>query len=146
MLSPQASVSATPQIAEAAPPAACIPGVEEHRITINGVQWRYLRAGSGPALLLIHGLMGYSWSWRFNLCELAQNFTVIAADLPGCGFSQRGDCLSGSLESDADGLISLMDALGVGEFNVVGSLPEAALRWFSPGCWRNAACYIAARA
>ncbi len=102
-------------------PAAYISGVEEHRITINGIEWRYLRAGSGPALLLVHGLMGYSWSWRFNLRELAQNFTVYAPDLPGTGFSQRADCLTGSLESDADGLISLTDALGVADFYLLGS-------------------------
>jgi len=103
------------------PPAAHIPGVEEHRITLNGVEWRYLSAGSGPALLLIHGLMGYSWSWRFNMGKLAKHFTVYAPDLPGCGFSQRSDHLCGSLESDADGLIALMDALGVTQFHLLGS-------------------------
>ncbi len=123
MLSPQPSVSTSSatKIAEDIPAAAHIPGVEEHRITINNVEWRYLRAGSGPALLLIHGLMGFSWSWRFNLRELAQHFTVYAPDLPGTGFSQRADCLPGSLESDADGLISLMDALGVDQFHLLGS-------------------------
>ena len=122
MLSPQSPVSSNPapKIGDV-PPAAHIPGVEEHRITINGIEWRYLRAGSGPALLLVHGLMGYSWSWRFNLRELAQNFTVYAPDLPGCGFSQRDDSVCGSLESDADGLISLMDALGVDQFHLLGS-------------------------
>ena len=123
MLSPLPPVSSDPstRIFEAVPAEAYIPGVEEHRITINGIEWRYLRAGSGPALLLVHGLMGYSWSWRFNLRELAQNFTVYAPDLPGTGFSQRADCLTGSLESDADGLISLMDALGVDQFYLLGS-------------------------
>ena len=72
------------------PAAAHILGVEEHRLTVNAIEWRYQRAGSGPALLLVHGLMGYSWSWRFNLRELAQHFTVYAPDLPGTGFSQRG--------------------------------------------------------
>jgi pimeloyl-ACP methyl ester carboxylesterase len=103
------------------PAAAHIPGVEEHRITINGVEWRYLRAGSGPALVLIHGLMAYSWSWRFNIQELARNFTVYAPDLPGCGFSQRDDSLPGSLESDADGVIALMDALRVQQFYLLGT-------------------------
>lgn len=122
MLSPQ-STSAIPdrQLDEATPEVAHIPGVEEHRITLNGIEWRYLRAGSGPALLLVHGLMGFSWSWRFNLRELARDFTVYAPDLPGCGFSQRSDELSGSLESDAEGLISLMDALGVDQFHLLGS-------------------------
>ncbi len=101
--------------------AARIPGAEEHQITINGLTWRYLRAGSGAPLLLVHGLLAYSWSWRFNIRELAQNFTVYAPDLPGCGFSQRSDSLTGSLESDADGLISLMDHLGVDQFNLLGN-------------------------
>ncbi|MFZ0704501.1 MAG: alpha/beta fold hydrolase [Candidatus Korobacteraceae bacterium] len=123
MLSPQSPVLAEPglNVGEAVPADACIPGVEEHRITLNGIEWRYLRAGSGPALLLIHGLMGYSWSWRFNLRELARNFTVYAPDLPGTGFSQRADSLSGSLESDAEGLLLLMDHLGADQFDLVGS-------------------------
>lgn len=103
------------------PKAAYIPGAEEHRLTVNGLSWRCLRAGSGPALLLLHGLMGYSWSWRFNLRELAQSFTVYAPDFPGCGFSQRADSAAGSLESDAEGLIALMDHFGVDHFKLVGS-------------------------
>ncbi len=103
------------------PEAARIPGAEEHRITINGITWRYLSAGSGPPLLLVHGLLGYCWSWRFNIRELARNFTVYAPDLPGTGFSQRSDSLTGTLEGDAEGLLALMDQLGVGEFSVIGS-------------------------
>ncbi len=103
------------------PSAARIPDVEECHIEIDGITWRYLRAGSGPPLLLVHGLMGYSWSWRFNMRELAQNFTVYAPDLPGCGFSQHADSLAGTLESDADGLIRLMDRLGAGEFHLLGT-------------------------
>ncbi len=101
--------------------AALIAGAEEHQVTINGFSWRYLRAGSGPPLLLVHGLLGYSWSWRFNIRELAQNFTVYAPDLLGCGFSQRADGLTGSLESDAEGLISLMDHLGAQQFHLLGT-------------------------
>jgi pimeloyl-ACP methyl ester carboxylesterase len=123
MLSPQAAVSASARgkTGEAVPAEAQISGVEEHRVTIDSIEWRCLRAGSGPALLLIHGLMGYSWSWRFNLRELAQDFTVYAPDLPGTGFSQRSDSLTGSLESDAEGLISLMDIFGVERFHLLGS-------------------------
>jgi pimeloyl-ACP methyl ester carboxylesterase len=123
MHSRQLAVSLDPRDggAFATPAAVQIPGVEEHYVTVNGVEWRYLRAGSGPALVLVHGLMAYSWSWRFNIRDLAQNFTVYAPDLPGCGFSQRADSLPGSLESDADGLISLMDALGVNQFYLLGT-------------------------
>src|SRR5262245_30161061 len=47
----------------------------------------YRSAGSGPPLLLVHGLMTTSYSWRYNLAELATHFQVIAVDLPGCGHS-----------------------------------------------------------
>ncbi len=50
---------------------------------------RYLCAGSGPPLVLIHGLLGYSFSWRHNWEALARHFTVYAVDLLGIGFSDR---------------------------------------------------------
>jgi len=50
---------------------------------------RYLSAGSGPPLLLVHGLLGYSFSWRFTIPALAQHATVYAIDLLGTGFSDR---------------------------------------------------------
>ena len=75
----------------AIPEVAKIPGTEECSVTLDGVRWRYLHAGSGPPLLLIHGFMAYSFSWRFNMEALSQHFSVYAIDLPGCGFSQRTD-------------------------------------------------------
>ncbi|MEZ4369471.1 MAG: alpha/beta hydrolase [Polyangiaceae bacterium] len=43
------------------------------------------KLGSGPPLLLIHGLMTSSYSWRYVLTPLAERFTVYAPDLPGAG-------------------------------------------------------------
>jgi pimeloyl-ACP methyl ester carboxylesterase len=103
------------------PAAARVQGAEEHQVTIDNVAWRYLRCGSGPPLVLLHGLMGYSWSWRFNMQELGEYFTVYAPDLPGCGFSQRADCLTGSLESDAEALLKFLDHLGITKFNLLGT-------------------------
>ncbi len=45
------------------------------------------RAGSGPPLLLVHGMMTSSYSWRYVVEELSQHFEIIAPDLPGCGRS-----------------------------------------------------------
>ena len=67
------------------PAIARVDGVEDCSAVINGLRWRYLHAGSGPALLLVHGFMGYSFSWRFVTQELARHFSVYAVDLPGCG-------------------------------------------------------------
>lgn len=103
------------------PPLTHIPGASEHEASVDGVRMRYWYAGSGPALLLIHGFMGYSFSWRFNVQELARNFSVYAIDLPGCGFSPRDGRLPGTLASDAEAALGLMDQLGVRQFDLLGT-------------------------
>ena len=81
---------------------------------------RYLTAGSGRPLLLIHGLMGYSFSWRFNLPELSRHATVYAVDLLGMGFSERCD-MDCSLRAIAQYLVRFLDQLKVGEFDLLGT-------------------------
>ena len=56
---------------------------------VNGLRIRFAHAGSGPALVLVHGLLGYSFSWRQVIPSFAEHFEVFALDLPGSGFS---DC------------------------------------------------------
>src|SRR5580704_12959932 len=45
-------------------------------------------AGSGPPLLLVHGLMTTSYSWRYVIEPLARRYRLVIPDLPGCGRSQ----------------------------------------------------------
>ena len=106
---------------EAVPEIARIPGAEERTVTLDGVTWRYWHAGSGPALLLIHGFMGYSFSWRFNVEPLSQHFSVYAMDLPGCGFSQRTEGPECTLAGDAEGMLRFMDQVGIQDADIVGS-------------------------
>ena len=103
------------------PEIARIRGAEEHEAQLDDVTCRYLTAGSGPALLLIHGFMGYSFSWRFNIEPLAQQFSLYAVDLPGCGFSQRSDRLKGTLHGDAETLLHFLDYAGIERANVLGT-------------------------
>ncbi len=103
------------------PEAARIAGAEERSVTIDGVTWRYWHAGSGPPLLLIHGFIGYSFSWRFNVEPLARDFSVYAMDLPGCGFSQRTHDSECTLAGDAERMVRFMDRLGIQEADVLGS-------------------------
>ncbi len=57
------------------------------------VQWpqdrttpiRVRKHGAGPPLLLVHGLMTSSYSWRYAIEELGKSFTCYAPDLPGAG-------------------------------------------------------------
>ncbi len=77
-------------------------------VTHNGLKITYRRAGSGDALVLLHGGFGFdSRAWHPQLDELADEFTVVAWDAPGCGGSQDppvwfrmadyADCLAGFL-------------------------------------------------
>lgn len=62
-------------------------GFTEGRVTISDAQLHYVRGGSGPALVLLHG-WPQTWSeWRLVMPQLAARHTVIAFDLPGLGTS-----------------------------------------------------------
>ena len=106
---------------EPVPEVARIPGAEERSVAIDGVTWRYWCAGSGPPLLLVHGFLGYSFSWRFNVEPLSRYFSVYAMDLPGCGFSQRTEAAQYTLAGDAEAFMRFMDHLGIQQADIVGS-------------------------
>lgn len=61
--------------------------IHEHEVELRSARTRFREAGQGFPLVLIHGLMGYSFSWRKNIAALAQHFRVLALDLAGCGRS-----------------------------------------------------------
>ena len=82
---------------------------------------RYLQAGSGPPLILLHGLMGYSFSWRFTIPALARHATVYALDQIGTGFSDRPAELDCRLCAMADRLFKFLDAVGVSSFDLLGT-------------------------
>ena len=82
---------------------------------------RYLRAGSGPPLILVHGLMGYSFSWRFTIPALSRHATVYAIDQQGTGFSDRPENLDCRLRSIAERFLRFLKAIGVSSFDLLGT-------------------------
>jgi pimeloyl-ACP methyl ester carboxylesterase len=94
---------------------------EECWMPIDGARMRYLRAGSGPPLILLHGLLGYSFSWRFTLPALAPYATVYALDLLGAGFSDRPHGLDHSMRATAQRVLRFADNLGLGRFDLLGT-------------------------
>jgi pimeloyl-ACP methyl ester carboxylesterase len=57
--------------------------------TIYGVKINYLEVGSGPVVILLHGLGGNATNWAFNTNALAQKFRVIVPDQVGFGRSGK---------------------------------------------------------
>jgi pimeloyl-ACP methyl ester carboxylesterase len=95
------------------------PTLELRHIQIHGHRVGYRSAGSGPVLVLIHGMAGSSATWRHVVPALAEHFTVVAPDLAGHGASEkpRGDY---SLGAFASGVRDLLLALGHDRATLVG--------------------------
>lgn len=60
-------------------------------VDVLGNTIHYYEQGSGSSLVLIHGMFGDHTDWEPALDSLAQNFRVIAPDLPGFGLSDKPD-------------------------------------------------------
>ena len=96
-----------------------LPG-ESRDITINGIRVRYVEAGHGPPVLLIHGLGVSAATWRDNMAALAKRHRVYAVDLPGHGDSEIPD-ISYESASMVDFVRELIAALGHQQIALVGS-------------------------
>ena len=61
--------------------------VEEQKIEVEGLPTRYLAAGEGPPLLLLHGVGDNALDWQWVMPALASTYRLYAPDLPGSGGS-----------------------------------------------------------
>ncbi len=88
-------------------------------VTIHGHRRAYVRAGSGPALLLLHGLGCDHTTWDPVIETLSRRYTVIAPDLLGHGQSDkpRADYTLGGF---ANGMRDLLTVLGIEKVTVIG--------------------------
>ena len=93
--------------------------LELRELTLHGHRLAYRQAGSGPVLVLIHGITSDSDTWRRVMPYLARRFTVLAPDLIGHGGSAkpRGDY---SLGAHASVVRDLLLALGHDRATFVG--------------------------
>jgi pimeloyl-ACP methyl ester carboxylesterase len=94
--------------------------VEESTVLVDGMHLYYCKAGRGPALVLVHGLVGSSGNWDQNIQFLAKFRTVYALDLANMGYSDRVVGINPGLEAAADRLAAVMDALGIQRADVAG--------------------------
>jgi 4,5:9,10-diseco-3-hydroxy-5,9,17-trioxoandrosta-1(10),2-diene-4-oate hydrolase len=92
----------------------------EESVVVQGVRLHYSRAGSGPALVLLHGIVGSARNWDRNIEFLARFRTVYALDLANSGASERVTGLDASLEATADRVTAWMDALEIDVADIGG--------------------------
>lgn len=84
------------------------------------IQVRMLGDAGRPPLLLVHGFMTSSYSWRYVVAALAEHYTVYAPDLPGAGRSGKPDT---SYHPDrlAAAIDAIIDALEIRGTRVIGN-------------------------
>jgi pimeloyl-ACP methyl ester carboxylesterase len=94
-------------------------GLEARYEIVDGHRLRYVRAGSGPAVVLVHGFASSLYTWKDVIPALAAGHDVVALDLPGFGQSDQPADLS--FEDFPRAVLGLMDLLGIGKATLVGN-------------------------
>jgi magnesium chelatase accessory protein len=85
-----------------------------------GIRWHVQQAGCGPWLLLIHGTGASTHSWRDLLPILAQEYTVLAVDLPGHGFTDQVNAARSSISGMSDSVSALLRTMRLSPRYCVG--------------------------
>ena len=98
-------------------------GFQTAQRQVNGVHIAYRIGGSGPGLLLIHGHPQTHVIWHKVAEQLAEHFTVVAADLRGYGDSEKPEAVADhsnySKREMARDSLALMRSLGFEQFSVL---------------------------
>jgi pimeloyl-ACP methyl ester carboxylesterase len=93
--------------------------IESLKLNVNGSQAHYLKAGSGPPVVLIHGGASDSRDWMGTLAALSHRYSLYAPDLIGFGLSDRNK--DGYYLSDfTEFILGFMETLGLEHPVLVG--------------------------
>jgi len=96
-------------------------GVRSARVQAGPWRLRYLETGSGPPLVLVHGLASSATQdWGRLIAPLGRRFHVYAPDLPGFGESERPATADYSIPMQVEAVRAFMQAVGVGRARVAG--------------------------
>jgi pimeloyl-ACP methyl ester carboxylesterase len=91
-------------------------------VAARGARIRFVEAGSGPPLILVHDYLASRVAWDDVLPQLAENFHVIALDLPGFGESEKPSPNRYRYDFDgfSESVIDLVAALGLTRVSLCG--------------------------
>ena len=104
-------------------PAVALADATGRFVAVEGLQTYVMETGppEGPAVVLVHGLGGSTFSWRETIDPLADDgYHVIAFDLPGFGLTDKPLTYDYGHPHQADFTAHLLDALNVSTATLVG--------------------------
>ena len=94
-------------------------GIENLQTDVNGCRAHYLKAGSGPPVVLLHGGASDSRDWLPTMTALSQRYTLYAPDLLGFGQNERNS--EGYYLSEfSHFILGFLDTLGLERPSLVG--------------------------
>lgn len=96
-------------------------GLEEFTIDVDGLTTRYLAAGEGPPIVLVHGVGESNVDWRWVMPALSRARRVYAPNLPAVGGTAEPTTADYSPAFHAGFLAAFLDALGIGRAGVIGA-------------------------
>jgi pimeloyl-ACP methyl ester carboxylesterase len=106
--------------------------VESRFVRRADVRLHYVVAGSGPTLILIHGLPDYWHGWHFQIAHLRNRYRLVAVDLRGVNLSDKPAGVSayriGELVRDT---IALINELGLQRASIIGHDWGATIGWWT---------------
>jgi pimeloyl-ACP methyl ester carboxylesterase len=95
--------------------------LEFHRVKTRRCHISYLQAGTGEPVICIHGLGGTKGSFLPTVAALADEYRVIALDLPGFGDSDKPIAVPYDAAYFADATSALLDEIGIDRAHVIGN-------------------------
>lgn len=94
--------------------------LHDQYLQVGSVRTRYVEAGGGESVILLHGIGRSLEDWSENILPLAQQYRVIAPDLVGFGRSDK-PAVRYSVGYLVDFVGQFMDALGIAKANLIGN-------------------------
>ena len=95
--------------------------VERRWIPVDGHRVYHWKAGTGPELILLHGLLGTASAWEPMAPSLAAEATIYALDALGMGESERVPGIDPGLRAQAERVAGFMDGAGIHSADILGT-------------------------
>ena len=93
---------------------------EDKFVEVNGHAIHYTKHGQGKPLILVHGFAASTYTWRYLIPLLTDDYTIYALDVLGFGLSDKPPDGNYDMKSQGDVLIGFMDALKLPSATLVG--------------------------
>jgi pimeloyl-ACP methyl ester carboxylesterase len=91
-------------------------------INIRGIRLHYIQQGKGKDIILLHGLPGFCYDFRYNIPILSKNFRITAIDFKGFGHSEKREYSLEEFRCDilAKEIIEAIEELDIRNFVLLG--------------------------